>query len=38
MAMDDIQKLNLDDILTLIQGQLLEYMNSEENYEKYKKP
>lgn len=37
MAMDDIQKLNLDDILTLIQGQLLEYMNSEENYEKYKK-
>ena len=32
MAMDDIQKLNLDDILTLIQGQLLEYMNSEENY------
>ena len=31
MAMDDVQKLNLDDILTLIQGQLLEYMNSEEN-------
>lgn len=36
MATDDVQKLNLDDILTLIQGQLLEYMNSEENYETYK--
>ena len=35
MAMDDVQKLNLDDILTLIQGQFLEYMNSEENYGKY---
>ena len=37
MAMDDVQKLNLDGILTLIEGQLREYMNSEENYEKYKK-
>lgn len=36
MITDDVQKLNLDDILTLIQGQLLEYMNSDDNYETYK--
>lgn len=32
-----VEELNFDEILTLIQGQLLEYMNStDENYEKYK--
>lgn len=33
---NDVIELNFDEILTLIQGQLLEYMNSEENYNRYK--
>lgn len=33
---NNVTELNFDEILTLIQSQLLEYMNSDENYEKYK--
>lgn len=33
---NSVTELNFDEILTLIQGQLLAYMNSDENYEKYK--
>jgi hypothetical protein len=36
MADNEVIELNFDEILTLIQGQLLEYMNAPENYEKYK--
>lgn len=31
-----VEELNFDEILSLIQGQLLEYVNAEDNYEKYK--
>lgn len=33
---NEVKELNLDDILTLIQGQLLEYMNADGNYERFK--
>ena len=36
MADNEVIELNFDEILTLIQSQLLEYMNAPENYEKYK--
>lgn len=33
---NEVKELKLDDILTLIQGQLLEYMNADGNYERFK--
>lgn len=36
MAENEVIELNFDEILTLIHGQLLEYMNAPENYEKFK--